>query len=433
MVFVIDRKNKPLAPCHSAKARKFLKEKKATVVKMYPFTIKLRYDVVVEETESEETYRIKIDYGSKHTGLAILKNDKEVIFLGQLNHKKTVKKSMYDRRAHRRFRRNKLRYRKARFLNRKRNKNWLPPTLQSRVDNIYFVVKKFMKICPLTHISYENVKFDTQKMRDYEISGKEYQQGTLLNYEVKEYLLENFDRTCVYCGAKNIPMEIEHIIPKSRGGTNSITNLVLSCSKCNRKKGNKTAEEFGFPDIQKQVKKHLKDAAIINSTRWKVYERLLSTGLEVECGSGALTKLNRKSLGLSKDHCLDACCIGRSTPEKLLFRVSNLLNISAVGRGNRQLLNLDKYGFPRGRISREKFYFGFQSGDMVKAIVPKGKHKGIWFGSVACRKSGSFNINLLDGRIQGINYKRCQTIQRFDGFKYNIERRETDRLHSSQA
>lgn len=432
MVFVLDKHNKPLAPCHPAKARKLLKERKATIVKKYPFTIKLRYDV--EPIEETGTYRIKIDYGSRYTGLAILKNDKEVIFLGQLNHKTMIKKSMDDRRSHRRFRRNKLRYRKPRFLNRSAStrKGRIPPTLQSRVDNIYSIVKKFMKICPLTHISYENVKFDTQKIRNFEISGKEYQQRTLLNYEIKEFLLEKFDRTCIYCGAKNIPLEIEHIIPKSRGGTNRIDNLTIACHSCNQKKGNKTAEEFGYPNIQKQVKRSLMDAAILNATRWRVYEKLISTGLDVECGSGALTKMNRIKLGLNKDHCLDACCIGNSTPNELMFKTENILQITASGRGNRQLLNLDKYGFPRGQISRQKLYFGFQSGDMVKATVPKGKYKGAWIGSVSCRKNGSFNINLVKGRIQGINYKYCQIIQKFDGFKYNIERRE-NWLYSSKA
>ncbi len=432
MVFVISKRNKPLDPCHPAKARKLLKERKATIVKRYPFTIKLRYNI--QPTKEINTYRLKIDYGSKYTGLAILKNDKEVIFLGQVNHKTMIKKSMDNRRSHRRFRRNKLRYRKPRFLNRSAStrKGRIPPTLQSRVDNIYSTVKKFMKICPLTHISYENVKFDTQKIRNFETSGKQYQQGTLLNYEVKEYLLEKFDRTCVYCGAKNVPLEVEHIIPKSRGGSNRLDNLCISCHTCNQKKGNQTAEEFGYPNIQQQVKKSLKDCAILNATRWKVYKKLVSTGLEVECGSGALTKMNRIKLGLKKSHCLDACCIGTSTPETMIFKVSNLLQITALGRGNRQLLNLDKYGFPRGQISRQKMYFGFQSGDMIKAIVPKGKYKGTYFGSVSCRKRGSFNINLLKGRIQGINYKYCQIIQKFDGFKYNIERRK-NWLYSSQT
>src|SRR5690606_41766162 len=66
------------------------------------------------------------------------------------------------------------------------------------------------------HISYENVKFDTQLMRNPEISGIEYQQGTLQGYEIREYLLEKFGRKCCYCGKENTPLEVEHIIPKSR-------------------------------------------------------------------------------------------------------------------------------------------------------------------------------------------------------------------------
>jgi len=159
-------------------------------------------------------------------------------------------------------------------LNRQRNESWLPPTLQSRVDNIETWVRRLCKLCPITAISYENVKFDTQLLRNPEISGIEYQQGTLQGYEVREYLLEKFDRKCVYCGATNVPLEIEHVIPKSRGGTDRIDNLVIACHECNQKKGNKTAEEFGYPEIQKLVKASLKDCAILNTTRWKIYELL---------------------------------------------------------------------------------------------------------------------------------------------------------------
>jgi hypothetical protein len=72
-----------------------------------------------------------------------------------------------------------------------------------------------------------------------------------------------------------------------------------------------------------------------------------------------------------------------------------------------------------------------ENGDMVKAVVPKGKYKGIWYGSVACRSTGSFNINLIKRRVQGINHKYCQIVQRFDGYKYIIERREMELSHSS--
>lgn len=433
MVFVLDKNKKPLAPCHPAGARKLLKTGKAKVLKKYPFTIILEREVETEEEYKEKEYRLKIDYGSRHTGLAILKNNKEVVWLAQIEHRTNIKNNLDTRRGHRRFRRNKLRYRKPRFNNRKRKNGWIPPSLQSRVDNIQSWVSKLQKLIPLTHISYENVKFDTQLMVNPEISGAEYQQGTLLGYEVREYLLEKFNRKCIYCGKQNTPLEIEHIVPKSRGGSNKVDNLGIACRDCNVKKGNKTAEEFGYPNIQKQVKKSLRDCAILNATRWTVYKGLKQTGLQLECGTGARTKMNRINLGLSKDHHYDAICIGQSTPNQIMFKTENVLYIKALGRGNYSRTTLDGYGFPRAYLPRQKYFYGFMSGDMVKAVVPKGKHTGVWFGSVACRSTGSFNINLIKGRIQGINHKYCQIIQRFDGYKYILERREMKSSHSPHS
>lgn len=427
MVFVLNRNKKPLSPCNNAVARKLLKQKKAIIHKKYPFTIRLKElkEENIDKTQTEkQEYRLKIDYGSRYTGLAILNNN-NILWLAQLHHKTDIKSKLDARRGHRRFRRNKLRYRKARFSNRgNKNNGWIPPSLQSRVDNIQSWVDKLQKIIPLTHISYENCKFDSQLMSNENIKGIEYQQGTLLGYEVREYLLENFNRKCMYCGKENIPLEIEHIIPKSRGGSNRIDNLGIACHECNQTKGNKTAEEFGYPNIQKQVKKSLRDSALINATRWKVYEVLIKTGLQVECGTGARTKMNRINLGLQKDHHYDACCIGKSTPNELYFKTDEVLYIKNIGRGVYQRTTLDKYGFPRAYLPRQKYFFEFMSGDMVKANVLKGKKKGVWYGSVACRRNGNFNINLIKGRIQGINYKYCKLVQKADGYKYIIEMRK---------
>ena len=296
-----------------------MRKGKAVIHKKHPFTIRLKEHKEVNKKNKDE-YRLKIDYGSRYTGLAILKKNKGVVWLAQIEHRTDIKKKLDNRRAYRRRRRSKnLRYRQPRFDNRKRKKGWIPPSLQSRVDNIESWVNKLIKLCPLTHISYENVKFDTQLMNDSTIKGIEYQQGTLMGYEIREYLLEKFKRKCVYCGKTDIPLEIEHIIPKSRGGSNKIDNLAIACRSCNQAK------------------------------------------------------------------------------------------------------------------DRRKYFFGFMSGDMVKAIVPKGKNKGIWHGSVACRSTGSFDINLKKGRIQGINHKYCQIVQKSDGYKYTLERREMELPHSSHS
>lgn len=421
MVFVLDTNKRPLAPCHEAVARKLLKQGMAAIYKRFPFTIILKKSV--DESENKTAYRLKIDYGSRHTGLAILRGQ-EVVWLGQLDHRTDIKEKIDKRRAFRRARRNrKTRYRKPRFLNRKRKDGWLPPSLESRVQNTQTWVNRLKKLCPIRHISYENAKFDTQLMRNPEISGIEYQQGTLQGYEVREYLLEKFNRKCCYCEKTDVPLEVEHIIPKSRGGTDRIDNLCLACRDCNQRKGNQTAEEFGYPHIQKQVKKSLKDASVINATRWKVYNVLKQTGLDVECGTGARTKMNRIRLGLPKTHYFDACCVGQSTPSHLYFKTKEVLFIKAKGRGSHSRTNLDKYGFPRGYLARQKFFFGFKTGDMVKVIVPKGKYKGVWFGEVACRNTGNFNIKGKDGKrvAQGISYKYTQVIQCFDGYTYRKE------------
>ncbi|MBE2925129.1 HNH endonuclease, partial [Anoxybacillus flavithermus] len=351
MVFVLDTNKRPLAPCHEAVARKLLKQGKAAIYKRYPFTIILKE--IVDNFRPKTPYRLKIDYGSKHTGLAIVRGE-EVLWLAQLDHRTDIKERLDKRRAFRRARRKrKTRYRKPRFLNRRRKDGWLPPSLESRVQNIQTWVERLRKICPIEHISYENAKFDTQLMRNPEINGVEYQQGTLQGYEVREYLLEKFGRKCCYCGKEGVPLEIEHIIPKSRGGTDRVDNLCLACHDCNQRKGSKTAEEFGYPHIQEMVKKTLKDASVVNATRWKVYEVLKQSGCEVECGTGARTKMNRIRLGLPKIHYFDACCVGESTPLQLHFKTKEALFIKAKGRGSRSRTNLDKYGFPRGFLARQ--------------------------------------------------------------------------------
>jgi len=159
MVFVLDKHKKPLMPCSEKRARQMLEKQRAVIHKMFPFTIRLK-DRTQEESKLQDI-RLKLDPGAKTTGVAILTNE-NVILLGELQHKTTIKKNLESRRALRRGRRNrKTRYRKPRFLNRKRNKGWLPPSLDARVEQTLHLVEKFKKLIPITSISSEHVKFDT--------------------------------------------------------------------------------------------------------------------------------------------------------------------------------------------------------------------------------------------------------------------------------
>ncbi|WP_053081910.1 RNA-guided endonuclease IscB, partial [Crocosphaera watsonii] len=300
-----------------------------------------------------------------------------------------IKDSLTSRRQLRRGRRGrKTRYRQARFLNRKRPEGWLPPSLQHRVDTTLTWVKRLIRYCPINSISVELVKFDLQKQENPEISGVEYQHGTLYGWEVREYLLAKFNRTCQYCGATDKPFEVDHIHPRSKGGSDRVSNLTLACHDCNQSKGNQDIKDFlkGKTDlvnrILKQAKTPWKDAAAVNSTRWKLFNSLKELGLPVETGSGGLTKFNRKRLKVPKSHWQDAACVGK-VPSNLVFKTNQPLLIKATGHGTRQRCRPNKFGFPKSHAPKAKFFQGFQTGDLVSASIPKGKFAGQYVGRIA--------------------------------------------------
>ncbi len=420
-VFVLDTNRKLLTPCKPSVARKLLNVGKAKVFRLYPFTIILNKEVV----DTPKSLTLKIDPGSKTTGLAILSGC-NLIWVAELTHRgQTIKASLESRRSLRRGRRNRhTRYRQARFLNRTRSKGWLAPSLQHRVETTLTWVKKLSKVAPINAVVQELVRFDLQQMENPEISGVEYQQGELAGYEVREYLLNKWERKCAYCGTENVPLQIEHIQPKSNGGTNRVSNLCMSCEPCNLKKGTKDIKVFlaKKPDLLKRVlaqaKRPLKDAAAVNSTRWSLFNRLKETGLEISTGSGGLTKFNRTKLSLSKTHFFDAACVGDTS--ELLVLASQPLNIKATGHGSRQMSRTDKFGFPSRYVPQYKFVKGFQTGDLVKAIVTSGKKIGAYTGRIAVRSTGSFNISTVQGLVQGISYKYCQQIHQKDGYNYGF-------------
>ncbi|GHO46123.1 RNA-guided endonuclease IscB [Ktedonospora formicarum] len=423
-VFVIDSEYQPLNPVHPARARQLLTQGKAAVYRRYPFTIVLQQ--VADEPEVRPL-RLKLDPGSKTTGIALVNDTTgQIIFAAELSHRgQTIKASLDRRRALRRGRRQrKTRYRKQRWQNRRRKQGWLPPSLESRLANILTWVRRVCRYAPVRGLSQELVKFDMQLMENPNMTGMQYQQGTLQGYEVREYLLEKWQRACAYCGKMDVPLQVEHIHPRAHGGTNRISNLTLACELCNKAKGTQSIEVFlgKKPDVLKRVltqaKKPLKDAAAVNATRYALLERLKATGCPVECGSAGLTKYNRTVRGLPKSHWLDAACVGKSTPMVLTQKGVVPLVITANGHGSRQMCRVDRYGFPRTSAKQAKHVYGFQTGDLVKAVVTSGKKVGIYSGRVAVRTTGSFNITTEQGTVQGISHRFCQAVHRSDGYSY---------------
>jgi 5-methylcytosine-specific restriction endonuclease McrA len=445
-VFVVDTQQRPLDPVHPGHARRLLAQRRAAVWRRYPFTIILNS---AQPDAAPTPLRLKLDPGSCTTGLALvspsitpavgahattaggvptalgsaLAGEGWVVWAGELTHRGyAVHQRLVARAAVRRSRRARhTRYRPSRFANRRRPGGWLPPSLESRLANVQTWVGRLCRLAPVTAISQELVKFDTQALLNPEITGVEYQQGTLLGYELREYLLEKGGRRCAYCKATGVPLQVEHIVPRSRvGGSDRASNLTLACRPCNQKKGAMTAEEFGYPEVQAQANRPLQDSAAVNATRWALYRRLQAIGLPVEAGTGGRTKWNRTRHNLPKAHWLDAACVGVSTPERLTVAGVRPLSIMATGHGNRQLSGTDQQGFPSRQRTRHKRFFGFQTGDLVRAVVPVTcKTAGTHTGRVLVRASGRFDVVTVAGRrVAGIGYRYVQAVARGDGYAY---------------
>jgi 5-methylcytosine-specific restriction endonuclease McrA len=437
-VFVLDSRGKALMPCTQKRARLLLERGRARIHRRLPFVIRL-IDRKVEDSDLQQV-RIKLDPGSKTTGVALVREDggtTAVLSLLELVHRgRQISEALTARRQMRRRRRGaNLRHRAPRFDNRGNKKSgWIAPSLMHRVHTTRSWVQKLSRYAPVAAISTELARFDMQLMQNAEISGAEYQQGALQGFEVREYLLEKWKRQCAYCDAKDLPLQVEHITPKSKGGSDRVSNLTLACGCCNQCKGAMDVSAFvkdpqapgqdlgsregaaeGCCGRQHDAVGLVQRVEVHRSTGLPVYR---STGLPVETGSGGLTKFNRTRLGVPKTHALDAACVG--IVESIQGWKRPTLKIKCTGRGSYQRTRLSSTGFPRGYLMRQKQVHGFQTGDLVIATVPNGKRAGVHQGRVAVRASGSFNIQTADGAVQGIPRRFCKVVQRNDGYGYSM-------------
>lgn len=460
-VFVLDFRGQPLMPCSPRKARKLRQSGEAVVANRLPFTIRLKK----QTSNHTQPLELKFDPGSKFTGIALVTNDAPV-YRAELEHRgERIHQNLVSRAQIRRRRRNSnLRYRTGgdrcktpvglpssqkqrekkpggRFKHRVKPQGWLAPSLRHRLETITSWVSKFRRWAPITSIAQELVRFDLQKMENSEISGVEYQQGTLVGYEVREYLLEKWRRKCAYCGASEIPLEIEHVVSRARGGTNRISNLTIACHPCNQAKGSRPIEDFlrGKPELLKkviyQLKVPLKDAAAVNTTRWALLNCLKSTGLPVRTGSGGRTKWSRARLKVPKSHSNDALCVGKV--DTLRYWNIPTLIIKSIGRGSHKVVQTDTFGFPRtklgeahlrrGKLVRPKGElgkvrglkgkrpFGLATGDTVK--VPDGRIGRV----TAARANGKVTVQIPGEKVLDKSAKHFELLERANGYSVHLD------------
>ena len=433
MVFSLDKHKKPLMPVTEKRARQLLEKGKAVVHSAMPFVIRIK-DTEAKNAAFQDII-LKIDPGSKHTGIAIVRRDENgidhVLFMMQIDHRGLqIKEDMQKRRACRRRRRNEIkRFHPARFLNRRGYEDSLSPSLMHRVYTTMTWVKRLISWCPITSIEFEYVNFDTHLLRDPGVRKEgRYPYGPLFEKELYGFLMEVFNGTCVYCGTTVGPFEKEHAISKANGGGDGIHNRVLSCHRCNAEKGSLNYDEYlkdkeggaeKIARIREYLKNPLADAAAVNVTRGFILRELDKTGLPVTCYSGGRTAFNRSIFGVPKDHALDAACIGDINGIQD-WQNRKILVASATGHGTRLRQLIDQYGFPHGKpFMRNKMNYGFQTGDYVKAEIPRGIYKGAYRGRIAIRKKKNFRLSCRGLKPFDVNPDYCKVIKRNDGYAYS--------------
>ena len=408
-VLVLDTNRTPLLPCNQGVARSLLKSGKASVFRQFPFTIILNKEV----KSCCGTMTIKIDPGSKTTGIAVL-HGSDVLFGMEIKHRGLlIKKKILKRSLLRRARRSRnTRHRKPRFLNRARASGWLPPSIGHRVLTTMTWVKRLLRLMPISSAVQELVRFDTQAIENTEINPEGYQQGTLFGYEIREFLLEKWERRCAYCNKAGIPLQVEHIYPRSRGGSDRVSNLCIACEGCNKRKGSMLVSEFLKGNsqllikINNQLKKPMADSAAVNSTRFFLMESIKMTGIPVSCGTGGQTKWNRTRMGLDKEHWIDAACVG--DVDQINIKISKPLLVFCRGQGGRQRSAVNSFGYPV-RTNPLRPIHGWRSGDVVRL---SGK-----LYSISPRNSGHFDLTRGKERTSK-SMSFLTPVHKMDGYRY---------------
>lgn len=406
MVYVLNIDGQPLMPTtRHGKVKHLLREGKAKVVKRCPFTIQLLYN----NTNYVQPINLGVDAGSKHIGLSATTKEK-VLYEADVKLRDDIVKLLSTRRQNRRTRRNrKTRYREARFNNRKNSKpkGWLAPSIRQKIECHLKVVDDVTKILPISKIIVEVASFDIQKIKNPDISGTEYQQGSLLGFwNIREYVLCRDGHKCQCCKGKSKDkiLNVHHIESRKTGG-DSPNNLITLCETCHK------GYHKGTVELPKDIKRgtSFKDAAFMGIMRWTFYNKLkeiyTAKNIDVSLTYGYLTKNTRITNNLPKEHYVDARCISGNPLAKPL---GYYYHQKKVRCHNRQIHKTNILKGGKRKLNQAPYLVkGFRLFDKVKY---QGKEYFI-FGR---RSSGFFDIRDLQGNKVNkgsINCKKLRFIE----------------------
>ena len=397
MVYIKDIDGRPLMPTkRHGKVRWLLKENKAVVINLCPFTIQLTY----KSTDHKQPVTLGIDAGAKHIGFSATA-EKEELFACETTLRTDIVDLLSMRLQNRRTRRSRLRYRKPRFNNRgsSKKKGWVAPSVKQRIDSHLNEVNEIHKILPITKIVIEVAQFDTQKMKNHDISGSDYQNGEQLGFwNVREYVLFRDGHKCSHCKGKSKDpvLNVHHLESRKTGG-DSPSNLVTLCESCHK------AFHKGEIELKKKRGKSLRDAAVMGIMKWKLYEELKSRYDNVSMTFGYITKYNRIKYGIEKSHTSDAFVISRNFNAK---RIERQYLKRLVRRHNRQIHKMKILKGGKKKNNQAPFeVFGFRLFDKVLY----NNEINFIYGR---RKSGNFNIRDFNGENpKDVSHKKFKLIR----------------------
>lgn len=335
MVYVIGQNGQPLMPTNRhGKVKHLLKSGKAKVVKRCPFTIKLLYS----STNYTQNQTLGVDTGSGTIGTAVTKDNDEVVYMSKVIVRNDITDKMIQRVKYRRNRRNrKTRYRKPRFLNRRNSikTNRFSPTMVSKFHSHIKEIEYIKSILPIKTLVLETGQFDTHLMKNPSLANEKirhwgYQKGINYSFENTKAMVLNRDGyKCQCCKGKHkdSKLEVHHIIFRSEGGSDEAENLITLCHTCHKALHDGKIK----PNFKGKKKGQLKYATQMNSIRCQLLKHY-PDAIET---FGMVTKANRLSLGIEKDHHLDACVIANGgNPVKLL--TDTVYIKKSVAKGDRQ-------------------------------------------------------------------------------------------------
>ena len=370
LVFVFNKHGKPLMPCSNKKARLLLKNGKAKIINYKPFTIQLLYG----SSGYKQKVSIGVDTGAKHIGVAITSENK-VLAKGEIELRQDVTFLIETRKTYRRSRRNrKTRYRKARFLNRKRKDGWLPPSLQSRINSTFHWIDKFISLVPNPQLNIEVGKFDSHKFVNPDVKGKYYQTGQMYGYyDVRYFVFARDNYTCQLCKKKGGILRTHHIRYKSKGGTDNPNNLITICNDCHTPENHKVGGIFWDWMTKSKKIKMYKEHPFMNILRIRIFRKYP----EAKIVYGSWTTPERKRLGLEKTHYNDSIAISN-----IRFIKKNVDSIFKIKQFRKKKRSLHEATARKGRkqpnitqkrnSKNTKFYTGFWLNDFVEVFGKKG-------------------------------------------------------------